>query len=689
MRLRDLQEVVPGRGSNSLLSTGCSLLLSSFLVALPAWAAAGPPVSDDFNGTSLNTALWTAVSPAGGTISVSNGHVYLAVPGGSNHDPFVGGDNSVRILQTIANSDFDVAAKFDSGLSGTYQGEGILVQQDSATYLRLELTSNGKTSFSASLVSAGKQQTLFQVTPGNTNPSLWLQVQRSGNQWTISYSNNGTSYTTLGSFSQSLSVTAIGPYAWNYNSNPSQAPALTAAVDYFYNLGSGGGGGTNPPVISSISADPSSTAAIITWTTDELATSLVNYGLTSSYGQSSSNSTPVTSHNAQLSSLVCASNYHYQVASTNAKGQTSTSADQIFKTAACSAGNGPTSDNFDSSTLNTQLWTFVNPAGDGVLTLNGTGATLNLPGGTNHDPWTSGNKSVSLLQAIGNVNFQAQVRFQSDVEIGNQDEGILVQQDATHFLRFDVFNDGTSVRLFSAAIQGGSATVFGNTVINVTQAPIFLNLSRSGNNWVETWSTDGVNFHTGYSFSYGMTASSIGPYAGNSNGTLANSPAFTSIVDYFFNLASPVSNLDGPPPFQAITVDANPPSTLVEKTLADIQGTGHLDPVVGFESPSGGIYWYEYPASGTLTNPWLKHTIVSNGNAYEDMVPLDVNKDGAVDIIASYSPPGGGNLIVWFENPRGHGGNPATDVWNRHQIGTGSGENNFALADLDGDGKMD
>ena len=30
-----------------------------------------------------------------------------------------------------------------------------------------------------------------------------------------------------------------------------------------------------------------------------------------------------------------------------------------------------------------------------------------------------------------NTNFQVQVQFQSDVEIGNQDEGILVQQDAT------------------------------------------------------------------------------------------------------------------------------------------------------------------------------------------------------------------------------------------------------------------
>jgi hypothetical protein len=35
------------------------------------------------------------------------------------------------------------------------------------------------------------------------------------------------------------------------------------------------------------------------------------------------------------------------------------------------------------------------------------------------------------MQTIPNTNFQVQVWFQSDMEIGNQDEGILVQQDAT------------------------------------------------------------------------------------------------------------------------------------------------------------------------------------------------------------------------------------------------------------------
>src|ERR1039457_5516642 len=87
-------------------------------------AQSGPPVSDDFNGSALNTSLWAVVAPAGGTVSVSNGHANLAAPGGSNHDAFVGGNNSVRIVQTIANGDFAVVAKFDSAPNAQYEGEG-------------------------------------------------------------------------------------------------------------------------------------------------------------------------------------------------------------------------------------------------------------------------------------------------------------------------------------------------------------------------------------------------------------------------------------------------------------------------------------------------------------------------------------------------------------------------------------
>jgi hypothetical protein len=226
-----------------------------------------------------------------------------------------------------------------------------------------------------------------------------------------------------------------------------------------------------------------------------------------------------------------------------------------------------------------------------------------------------------------------------------------------------------------------------------------LRLARNGNIWTGSWSADGTTFSAAPSFTFDLNVASIGPYAGNYASTSVNSPAFTAIVDYFFATSNPIANEDGPLPYGWVTVDPNPAGTVVEKTLADIQGTGHLEPVSGeeFETYDGngvesGVYWYEYPASGNLNDPWIKHTIIGSGDAYEDMVAYDVNGDGAVDIICSFDPTfQGSSEIVWFENPRGSGGNPITDPWTMHIIGPpdGADENNLSMGDIDGDGKID
>ena len=138
------------------------------------------------------------------------------------------------------------------------------------------------------------------------------------------------------------------------------------------------------------------------------------------------------------------------------------------------------------------------------------------------------------------------------------------------------------------------------------------------------------------------------------------------------------------PSFTKITIDPNPIGSLVEKALADIDGNGKLDAVVGMqESPSqggsGGIFWYRFPTSGRATDPWTRHTILPTGTAYEDMAALDVDRDGRVDIVASVS-----TRIYWFRNPGTLDG-----AWQQTLIGAGHGENNIAIGDLDGDGRPD
>jgi hypothetical protein len=82
------------------VSLAWSLALASVMTSgVCSTAIAQAPVADDFNGTSLNTALWTVVAPAGGSAAVSNGHLLITVPGGSNHDAFTPALDAVQVEQ--------------------------------------------------------------------------------------------------------------------------------------------------------------------------------------------------------------------------------------------------------------------------------------------------------------------------------------------------------------------------------------------------------------------------------------------------------------------------------------------------------------------------------------------------------------------------------------------------------------
>ncbi|MFN7138985.1 MAG: LamG-like jellyroll fold domain-containing protein [Limisphaerales bacterium] len=92
---------------------------------------------------------------------------------------------------------------------------------------------------------------------------------------------------------------------------------------------------TTPPVISNLrSTSVTSTNAVIAWTTDEPATAIVDYGTTTSYGLSVSRTSLAVSHNITLSQLSAGTTYNYRVRTTDAAGNTRTSANATFTTIA-------------------------------------------------------------------------------------------------------------------------------------------------------------------------------------------------------------------------------------------------------------------------------------------------------------------------------------------------------------------
>jgi peptidoglycan hydrolase-like protein with peptidoglycan-binding domain len=116
--------------------------------------------------------------------------------------------------------------------------------------------------------------------------------------------------------------------------------------------GSGGGGSITPTTFSITSAnvtDITTSTAMITITTSLPGITLVEYGKTSSYGQSSDASRSVTTNVVTLQGLAPGTLYHYVVTGNPAGGKAITSAPYTFTTLGTSAGGGVTTPSSGSS----------------------------------------------------------------------------------------------------------------------------------------------------------------------------------------------------------------------------------------------------------------------------------------------------------------------------------------------------
>jgi len=89
-----------------------------------------------------------------------------------------------------------------------------------------------------------------------------------------------------------------------------------------------------PPLITDIQVEAGPNGAVITWMTDEPATSRVLYGLTSSYGNSYIDDALVFAHTVEIQNLQPEQTYHYKVISTDYSGNASSSNDRTFQTQA-------------------------------------------------------------------------------------------------------------------------------------------------------------------------------------------------------------------------------------------------------------------------------------------------------------------------------------------------------------------
>jgi uncharacterized repeat protein (TIGR01451 family) len=231
------------------------------------------------------------------------------------------------------------------------------------------------------------------------------------------------------------------------------------------------------------------------------------------------------------------------IASVLGGGETNDLNDSTTDTAVIGGpGGSPAPDDFNTPTLDTSRWTFLNPMNDGSFSMTGTQLKLSVPAASNHDPAFGGaNNSVRVVQAVGNTDFTATVKFDSIPNQRYQFEGIVVDQDAANYLRFQFGSSATALfATASAIVARNETTIIDNpiTLPNGTTS-LWLRVQRAGNTWTESWSPDGTTFTPAGTFMQALTVADMGPFAGNYNPTASSAPALSVLVDSFLSAAAP------------------------------------------------------------------------------------------------------------------------------------------------------
>ena len=255
------------------------------------------------------------------------------------------------------------------------------------------------------------------------------------------------------------------------------------------------------------------------------------------------------------------------------------------------------SDDFNSATSESNpSWRFYDPydtdgtngneSGESTLTIDGTNnALISIPSGLPHNLWkpVNKNKAPRLLQTVSDIDFQFEVKFETEPKVAYQLQGIVIQESDDVFLRFDIFYSPSGVELFVAYIDSITSTVIPHAATTLLKSPNYRQVIRSGDDWTFRYSDNGITW-TDVNFTQGLEVTEVGFFAG----TEGIYPEFLSSVDYFIDLDLDDISLNTP------IVDDNdtwtPPSNNVPPP--DITTwNGYAQPTVQFGQPGISQKW--------------------------------------------------------------------------------------------------
>jgi hypothetical protein len=529
--------------------------------------------SADFNGKNLDRSVWTLVNPRNdGGVGLANKNtdnaaLWLTVPKGIDHDIWTSGDNALKIMQTAADEPFNLEAKWLSPLSGgtseSYQAQGVFVSDGSSSNMLFGFTTGTTDSiyaYAATFIGGYGSPSIKafkKVAPLGAGP-MWLRLTRSGNDWTFLYSFNGTTWDNATTFTEAFGVAKLGPFSLNAGSSPAE---FTSKVDYFFNMDSiaapddslPAAEDVDPPYIHSVRVKyVSANAMMVAWNTDELSDGLIQYGLTTSYGQQNLDLDLAYSHVLTCTGLTPGSTINFRIMAGDSAEHVSTTTNFTTSTDAIVVDGSSRSDDFLGATLDGTIWSLTDPVGDVTAGATGEELSIALPAGSAHDLWSDGDRMPRLVQSLGSQNSrQFVVKFNTGVNGSAtlfEAEGLLFEESSSKFMRFDFVNNASETRAFCAAFYGGYASPasrFNVSVGALGSAPLYMRVTQYGSYWTMEYSTNGSSWTTA-----GTTWEFIEPTkVGISSANVASSgsaPAFTSLVDWFQGIMPAQAKLVGP-----------------------------------------------------------------------------------------------------------------------------------------------
>ncbi len=364
-------------------------------------------------------------------------------------------DNTTTVADSAGDGtkvSWNLTDTADAGVSGTIQAlKNILIIRENQTTAGTFFQSLLKSS-SAEATTTSSDPTTFM---GSVN-KLFLTDPNTSSAWTTA----GVDAVEVGG----ISVTQSSTY---FRITQASAQVLFTPAD------------VTAPIISLVATSSVlATTATVTWTTNEAATSTVEYGTTASYGLASTSASLVTSHSIGLTGLSQNTLYHFRVSSRDAAGNIATSSDYTFTTAIFD-NTPPVISSIATSTAastSTITWSTNEPAVSKVV--YGTASDTYTLSSTSPSLVTSHSIGLSGLSPLTRYYFRV-VSTDSQGNIATSTEGSISTTAyalTDNLIGYYTFDEGTiadssgngnngSITGSTTAVTGkmGSALLFGTT----------------------------------------------------------------------------------------------------------------------------------------------------------------------------------------------------------------------------------